>query len=167
MNARRESLRITDGKERTMCVIPEMLSRGVEHLVGRFSGPLNFRLFIMPTVVTVIAIRAGLKDARHGKTPYLRQIFHSGVKDVGRIFIVAVVLDTGYQLFVLRGFYPGQVIIVAVACAIVPYLLVRGPVTRIARGFYKQKVDRGKASADTGSTTPADAEPIGASRRSR
>ena len=33
------------------------------------------------------------------------------------IFIVVVVLDTSYQLFVLRMFYPLQVLIVAVACA--------------------------------------------------
>ena len=144
-----------------------MLSRGVEHLVGRFSGSLNFRLFIMPAVVTVLAIRAGLRDAREGKTPYLRQIFHSGVKDVGRIFIVAVVLDTAYQLFVLRAFYPGQVIIVAVACALVPYVLIRGPVTQIARLFYKQKVGLENGSADTASTTPANADPVEASQRSR
>jgi hypothetical protein len=32
----------------------------------------------------------------------------------------------------LRSFYPGELLVVAVTCAIVPYFLVRGPITRIA-----------------------------------
>ena len=137
----------------------QMLSRGVDHLIGRFSGPLNFRLFVMPAVVTVLAIRAGLRDAREGQPPYLwglvlkrrerRQLFRSGLKDIGKIFIVAVVLDTAYQIFVLRAFYPGQVIIVAVACAIVPYVLVRGPVTRLAGIFKQAKAAPTHVSADS------------------
>ena len=35
----------------------EMLSNRVEHLLGRLSGPLNFRLVVMPLVVTILAIR--------------------------------------------------------------------------------------------------------------
>ena len=49
-----------------MDTIVEMLSRAVEQLIGRASGPLHFRLFIMPIVVTVLGIRAGLRDAREG-----------------------------------------------------------------------------------------------------
>jgi len=135
-----------------MDTILNMLSRAAEHLLGRVSGPLNFRLFVMPTVVTVLAIRAGLRDAREGQPAYLwamltkpterRRFFRSGIKDVGRIFIVAVVLDTAYQLYVLRAFYIGQLLIVAVGCAIVPYVLIRGPITRLARGFHKKPSKR-------------------------
>ena len=57
---------------------------------------------------------------------------------MGKVFVLAVLLDTGYQIFVL-AFYSGQAIIVAVACAIVPYVLVRGPVTRLAGLFNGQK----------------------------
>ena len=46
---------------------------------------------------------------------------------------MAIVLDTAYQLMVLRAFYVVQALIVAVACAIVPYVLFRGPTTRLAR----------------------------------
>ena len=132
-----------------MDVFLEMLSRGVEQLLGRAGGPLHFRLVMMPTVVTILAIRAGLRDAREGRPAFLwaivtdpaerHQVFRSGLKDFGRIFIVACVLDTAYQLFVLHAFYIVQLLIVAVACAIVPYFLVRGPVTRIARSFYRHK----------------------------
>ena len=137
--------------------ILEMLSRGVEQLLGRASGPLHFRLFVMPLVVTVLAVRAGMKDAREGQPAFLwailanpterRRRLRSGLKDFGRIFIVAVVLDTLYQLIVLRAFYPVQLLIVAVACAIVPYVLIRGPVTRLTRGLYKNPAGPASQSA--------------------
>jgi hypothetical protein len=122
--------------------IVEMLTRGVEQLGGRASGPLNFRLVVMPTVVTLLGIRAGLRDARAGRRAFLwltdpverQALLRSATKDVGRVFIVAVVLDTIYQLYVLRAFYPPQVIIVAVVCAVVPYVLSRALVNRLARG---------------------------------
>ena len=62
----------------------------------------------------------------------------SAVKDIGRVFIVAIVLDTVYQLIVFHWVYPGQVLTVAVVCAIVPYVLVRGPITRIARLLHRK-----------------------------
>jgi hypothetical protein len=104
---------------------------------------------MLPTVVTILAIRAGLKDAREGQPAFLwailtnpaerRRLLRSAAKDVGTIFIVAVVLDTTYQLVVLRAFYPVQLVIIAVACAIVPYVVVRGLVTRLTRGLYKNQ----------------------------
>ena len=43
---------------------------------------------------------------------------------------MACVLDTIYQIMVLKAFYPGEVLVVAVVCAVVPYFLVRGPLMR-------------------------------------
>jgi hypothetical protein len=40
-------------------------------LIGRADGPLTLRLVFQPTVAVVLAIGAGLKDAREGRTPYL------------------------------------------------------------------------------------------------
>ncbi|MEJ2577362.1 MAG: hypothetical protein P8106_12010, partial [Gammaproteobacteria bacterium] len=119
----------------------DTISRSVEQLLGRASGPLHFRLFVMPIVVTILAIRAHLRDVREGHPIYLgafftspterRRLLRSGLEDFGRVFIIACVLDTTYQILVLRAFYPVQMLIVAVACAIVPYFLIRGPVTRL------------------------------------
>ena len=135
----------------------QLFSRGVDELLGRASGPLHFRLFVMPIVVTILAIRAGLRDARNGEPPFLwtvlsnarerRRLFQSAVGDVGRVFVVALVLDTTYQLFVLRWFYPVQLLIVAVGCAVMPYVLIRGPVTRLFRARY---ANRAVATAGTG-----------------
>jgi len=125
-----------------MDAILEMLSRGVEQLFARADGPLHFRLVVMPTVVTILGIRAGLRDARAGRRPFLwltdtverQAVMRSAVRDIGRVFLVAVVLDTIYQLFVLQEFHPMQLLIVAVSCAIVPYVLSRALVTRLPRG---------------------------------
>jgi hypothetical protein len=144
-----------------MDTIIEMLSHRGEHLVGRLGGPLNFRLIVMPLVVTILAIRAHMRDVREGRPTVLwsflkdptkrRRLLRSGLKDFGKVFIVACVLDTTYQLWVLRSFYLGEMLVVAVVCAILPYFLIRGPVTRIARLLYRKWA--GPASNSAASST--------------
>jgi hypothetical protein len=56
-----------------------------------------------------------------------------GWKSVGRVFILALVLDVVYQLYVLHFVYVPQALAVALLLAIVPYLILRGLVTRVAR----------------------------------
>ena len=124
-----------------MDTILEILSRMYHQVLGRATGPLNFRLVVMPIVVTILAVRAHFRDVREGrptvlwafiKDPAERQrLLRSGLKDFGKVFVMAVVLDTTYQLLVFRWIYPGEVLFIAVACAIVPYVLVRGPITRV------------------------------------
>jgi hypothetical protein len=124
-----------------MDTIADLLTRIYHDILGRSTGPLNFRLVVMPIVSSVLAVRAHRRDVRDGRTTALGafindpvergRLFRSGLKDVGRVFLVAVVLDTTYQLLVFRWVYPGEVLFIAVACAIVPYLLVRGPIMRL------------------------------------
>lgn len=135
----------------TVDAILEMLSRSIEQLLGRAIGPLQFRFFVMPTVVTLIAIRAGLKDARESRPAFLwdvlfnptqrRRRLLAGWKHVARVFLVAMVLDTIYQVMVLQTFYVMQALIVAVACAILPYVLFRGPTTRLARVLGRKRAE--------------------------
>ena len=115
----------------------------VDMLIGRLDGPLAFRFMIQPAVAVFLAVRAGLKDAKAGRTPYLWSVFTNpvhryeliseGWRDVGKVFMIAVVLDVIYALIVHRWLYPGQTLLVATVLAMVPYMLIRGPVTRIAR----------------------------------
>ena len=131
-------------------ILDLLFSRG-QHLIDRLSGPLNFRLVVMPTVVTLLALRADWKDAREGRPAFLgafitdpverRRLLRMALKDIGRVFVVAVVLDTVYQWVVFRWVYPGEVLVVAVVCAIVPYVLVRGPITRTARLLHRKWVE--------------------------
>lgn len=121
----------------------EIWMRFWENLIGRAGGPLTLRLILQPTVATILAIRAGLKDAREGRPPYFwtiltdpaqrRELVQQGWKDVGKVFILAVALDVIYQFITVRWLYPGETLITAIILAIVPYLLLRGLVTRLAR----------------------------------
>jgi tryptophan-rich sensory protein len=49
------------------------------------------------------------------------------------VFVLALILDVVYQIVATRFVYPGEAIITAVLLAIVPYLTLRGLVTRLAR----------------------------------
>jgi hypothetical protein len=123
--------------------ILQILERVWDNLIGRASGPMNFRLIIQPAVATFIAIRAGLNDARQGRPAffwaalwnpaYRPELLQQGRKDVGKVFILAAALDSVYQLIVHRGVYVLELLVVATVLAIVPYVLIRGPVNRIAR----------------------------------
>jgi hypothetical protein len=121
----------------------QMWTRVGTQLLARVSGPMKFRLVLQPCMAAFFAIRSGLADARAGKPPYFwgllsdaRQrdnMLKDGWKSVGRVFILAMVLDAVYQLIELRAVYAGEMVIVAFVLAIVPYLILRGLVTRIAR----------------------------------
>jgi hypothetical protein len=113
----------------------------------RISGPMKFRLVLQPAMALFLAIRNGLKDAREDKPPYFWALFtragergamlKDGWKSVGKVFVLAIVLDAIYQFIVQRWVYPGEAVLVAIILAIFPYLLVRGPVNRIARRLHK------------------------------
>jgi len=52
---------------------------------------------------------------------------------VGKIFIIAVIIDVIYQLRVNHWIYHGETLIVAILLAIMPYLLLRGPINRLVQ----------------------------------
>jgi hypothetical protein len=54
-------------------------------------------------------------------------------KSISKVFIIAVLLDVVYQIIVVRWVYPFETVLVAILLAIVPYILVRGPVNRLRR----------------------------------
>jgi hypothetical protein len=150
-----------------MDVVTE-LERAVGQLLGRAGGPMHVRLILQPTVAALLAIRAGRRDAHAGNPPFLWQLvsgsgqrvalLKSAWQDVGKVFIVAVVLDAAYQGFVLHSFYPLQTLVVAVAVALVPYLVLRGITTRIVRRF-------GRGSAATPEPPTAAGSGAGEPRR--
>ena len=86
--------------------------------------------------------RAGLQDAKAGRPLYGWSILHDpahraeflkdGWKDIAKVFCLAVLLDVVYQVIVLRWVWPGEVLLVAFLLAFLPYLLIRGPVNRLA-----------------------------------
>jgi hypothetical protein len=93
-------------------------------------------------VSAILAIRAGLIDAREGRLPYFwvlafnaddrGQLLRQGWKDMGKIYVIAVILDVVYQLIALHTVYPGEALLVGCLLAVIPYVFIRVPVTRIA-----------------------------------
>ena len=128
---------------RKVKTVEDLLTRVVENLISRVSGPMKFRLVIQPLMAAVFAVRDGLKDALEQRPPYLRAVFarpdlrsdmlRDGLKSVGKIFIIAVIIDLVEQFIDFRWFYPGEALLVAFTLAFIPYLLIRGIVNRIAR----------------------------------
>jgi hypothetical protein len=96
----------------------DLLNRIVENLIGRVSGPMKFRLILQPLMAIIFAVRAGLKDAKEGKVPYnwalisdrdhRRDLLRSGWKSVGKVFVIAILIDLVYQWIVFDGFTLGK-----------------------------------------------------------
>jgi hypothetical protein len=121
----------------------DTLARIFGDLLGRVGGPLSMRLWLQPTMASVFAIRDGVKDARALRPAYLwamftaaeeRQwMFLDGWKSIGKIVILATVLDVIYQLLVFHRIYPFEILDVALILALIPYCVLRGPANRTVR----------------------------------
>jgi hypothetical protein len=68
-----------------------------------------------------------------------KSLVKEGWKDVGKVFIVALIMDIIFQLMVLKTVYPFESIITAFILAFVPYLIFRGIVNRILILFGSKK----------------------------
>jgi hypothetical protein len=111
--------------------------------IGRFDGPLHFRLFVQPLMAILFAVRDGIRDARDGRSAYLwglltdpaqrRYLIESGWKGIAKVFILALALDVVYQFMEWRGLKPLQALMTATIVAVIPYALLRGPVNRLVR----------------------------------
>jgi len=88
----------------------DLLTRIFENLLGRVSGPMKFRLILQPLMAILFAMRDGLKDAKKRQPAYFwaffsnpdhrRDLLRDGWKSVGKIFIIAIIIDLVYQLIV-------------------------------------------------------------------
>lgn len=123
-------------------VSSEVLQRQWQDLTGRPSGSMSFRFILQPAMAVIAATYDGVSDAKLGRSPYFWTILNDPTKRAGRlreglvstarIMLLGIGMDVIYQLKELGTFYPGEAVIIALALAFVPYLLLRGPVQRIA-----------------------------------
>jgi hypothetical protein len=121
----------------------EVRERVWQNLIDRPGGPMTFRFILQPVMAAIAATHDGIEDARSGRSAYFWTLLvnpterlgrlHEGLISTARVVLLGLVMDTIYQLMVLKTFYPGEAVIVALALAFLPYLLLRGPVARIAR----------------------------------
>jgi|SRR5690242_3269841 hypothetical protein len=118
-------------------------------IVGRVYGPFAFRFILQPLVVTILACRDGVKDARIAKPAYgwavvtnsadRRNLVRQGWKTLAKVFIAAITIDLIYEVIVFHRIYPGQSLIVATLLALAPYPFIRGLVNRIARRWRRRQ----------------------------
>ena len=120
-----------------------VVQRQWQDLTGRPGGPMSFRFILQPIMAAIAAVHDGINDARLGRSPYFWTVLHDpekrsarlreGLVSTARIILLGLGMDAIYQLKEFGTFYPVEALIIALALAFVPYLLLRGPVDRIAR----------------------------------
>lgn len=126
----------------------DYVHRFASDLLARSDGPMTFRLYLQPLMAFIAALHDGIKDARLGRDPYWVSFAHSdrqtrirswheSVTAVTRVLLLGVVMDVIYQFRVFGAFkYPIETFVIAILLAFVPYLLLRGPVARVARRWF-------------------------------
>jgi hypothetical protein len=120
----------------------EVIHRIWIQILERPVGPLKFRFILQPAMAAVAALRDGRRDARTNRAPYVRTLLLEPAKRIGlaneglnataKIIIVGILMDVVYQFLVLKYFHPTEALIVALLLAYLPYVILRGLVTRIA-----------------------------------
>ena len=113
-----------------------------EMLIVQVHGPLHLRFIMQPILGFIIAFRHGSSDARADRPPYFcgrsRAIRSVGLTCFARLGITSAGSFSPpspwtrfIEFIVYRWIYPTQALITAAMLAFVPYLLLRGMVTRI------------------------------------
>ena len=120
----------------------EVRHRLWEDIFDRPGGPMSFRFVLQPIMAAIAAFHDGVKDARLGREPYMTRLLSGSgdrtdllkeaVISTGRILLLGLIMDGIYQFTVLKSFYPGEMVIITLALALVPYILLRGLFSRLA-----------------------------------
>src|SRR5262245_16891738 len=145
----------------------EAFRQAWEEIFGRLDGPMSLRLIIQPVVATFLAIRAGWADAREGRPIFFwtlardpartRVMLKNLWRIAGKVFIIALILDSIYQIIVFHWIYPIQLLIVATLLALVPCMIVRAVGNRIVsmarRGQSAEHKEVSETDEKTGSHT--------------
>ncbi len=123
-----------------------------QNLLDRPRGPMTFRFILQPVMATIAALFDARKDAQTGRSPYLWTILSNpekrgrrlgeGIVSTARVILLGLCMDLIYQLIEFDTFFPAEAVIVALSLAFVPYVLLRGPLARVAR--WRTMQHRGK-----------------------
>ncbi len=133
----------------------DVVSRMWADLLARPRGPFAFRLVVQPLIALALAVRDGIGDAKTGRSPYFWTVVNDprerskrireAFRATGRVGLLALAIDAAYQFKVHGWIYPGEAFGIALLLALIPYLLIRGPVDRIARCRVARRTSRQEA----------------------
>jgi hypothetical protein len=131
----------------------EFFQQFINAIYLRLTGPLHFRFILQPVMALVFAVIDGIKDARAGRPMYLwglvkdpatrEERLKGGWKSIGKVAILAAILDLVYQFIDKDNVNLVGSLVAAVILALVPYLLLRGPVNFIAGLILRGKKKEG------------------------
>ena len=99
-------------------------------------------------MATFFAVRDGIRAGRDERRPYLwalctesghrMALLREAWKSIGKVFLVAVLIDCGYQFVATNHhIHIFDAVVVATTLAIVPYIIIRGPTNRLFRKVRK------------------------------
>jgi hypothetical protein len=117
----------------------ENIQRIWHDLVDRSDAPMRFRFILQPLMSAIAGVHDGLGDVRSARSPFWTVLrdprepaarFREALNATARIILLGVAMDVIYQVTVLGTFYPVEALIIALVLALVPYLVIRGPVVR-------------------------------------
>jgi hypothetical protein len=124
------------------------LDRLWRNIIARPGGPMTFRFMLQPAMAAITALRDGIGDARLGRLPYAATIIRDsgergsllweGIVSTAKILILGVVMDVAYQWFFFGTFHPAEAAVIAILLAFIPYVLLRGPIKRVAHHWIAQ-----------------------------
>lgn len=124
-------------------------------IVDRSRGPMTFRYFLQPTMAALAALWDGIADARAGRPPYFWSLLagtsgrvvslNEALVSTARIILLGLGMDMIYQLRVFEKFYPGEAVVFTLLLAFIPYLLLRGPISRVAAWWLSSKKEGTRA----------------------
>ena len=115
----------------------------VRDLTGRgmFGGGFQIRLFLQPLLALLLGIRFGVRDAKHGKTPFFASLFEGkgqglallkqGLRDAIIPLCVAFIIDGILQRMILGHVRPMVAVVVGGLLVFLPFVIGRGLSNRI------------------------------------
>jgi hypothetical protein len=126
----------------------EVRARIWQNLLDRPGGSMAFRFILQPVMATIAAVLDGIKDARIGRAPFLEAVLtdpakragrlHEAVIATARIILLGLVMDGIYQFIEFKTFHPAEAVIIALLLAFLPYIALRGPISRVARRWFRR-----------------------------
>ena len=125
---------------------------------GLLGGKFQLRLILQPLIATVLGIRFGLRDAKHGKPPFLMSlveakgeakgdakkdrlaILKQGLRDAIVPLCVALILDGILQRMTIGYIRPLAAVVVGTLLVFLPFVIVRGLTNRVWHHGHGQQV---------------------------
>lgn len=114
-----------------------------DYIAEAWQGPLAFRFVLQPAMAGFLGITAGLQDFRRGRPPVgwdiltgrgrRLDLLREAWGHIGQLFILALLVDTIYQMIVMGVPHPMQSLLIALVLAVPAYVVARGLTNRFAR----------------------------------